>query len=130
MDFAFDHVHLICRDPEAVAGYFERVFGGERILDDPSFHGAPNIVVRVGSAKLFVRGVRPGEKPGPASPDAVMGLDHFSFTVEDTRAAAAFVKARGAEFIREPAARGLGGRWTAFIRGPEDIRIELSQRTI
>ena len=42
---------------------------------------------------------------------------------------AAGLKARGADFIREPAASGMGGRTTAFIRGPEDIRIELSERS-
>jgi catechol 2,3-dioxygenase-like lactoylglutathione lyase family enzyme len=130
MDFSFDHVHLICKDVRGMAEYFERVFGGERILDDPDFHGAPNIVVRVGAAKIFCRGVRPGEKPGPSSGGSIMGLDHFSFTVEDTKEAAEFVRARGARFIREPGPSGLGGRWTAYIQAPEEVRVELSQRTI
>ncbi|MBI1724239.1 MAG: hypothetical protein HYR52_01220 [Candidatus Tectomicrobia bacterium] len=95
MDFAFDHVHLICKDTAGMAAYFERVFGGERILDDPDFHGAPNIVVKVGTAKIFCRGVRPNEKPGPSCGGSIMGLDHFSFTVENTKEAAGFARARG-----------------------------------
>jgi catechol 2,3-dioxygenase-like lactoylglutathione lyase family enzyme len=58
-----------------------------------------------------------------------MGLDHFSLAVDDVTVASAGLKGRGAEFIREPGAVGMGGRTTAFIRGPEGIRIELSERS-
>ena len=58
-----------------------------------------------------------------------MGLDHFSLAVDDVAAAAAELKECGAEFIRDPGASGMGGRITVFIRGPEDIRIELSERS-
>lgn len=128
MDYGFDHVHIICRDFAGMTAYFKRVFGAEEIYREDNFHGAPNAVMRLGSARFFLRGVRPEETPGAADPDAVMGLDHFSLAVDDVHAAAAELKGRGAEFIREPGASGMGGRTTAFIRGPEDIRIELSER--
>ena len=128
MDFAFDHVHIICRDLDAMVRYFERVFGARVASYDGSFHGAPNAVMELGRARLFLRGVRPGETPGSSSPEAVMGLDHFSLAVGDVAAAAAWLKERGADFIRASGPSGMGGRTTAYIRGPEDIRIELSER--
>lgn len=129
MTYTFDHVHIICEDLGKVEDYFVRVFGGEVVFRDENFHGAPNVVMQLGGATLFLRGVRPGEEPGEASPDSIMGLDHFSLAVDDAKKAAAELKARGADFIREPAPSGMGGRTTAFIRGPENIRIELSERS-
>ncbi len=129
VDYAFDHVHIICRDPDAMALYFKAVFGAEEIYREDNFNGALNSVIRLGSARFFLRGVRPGETPGPGTADSVMGLDHFSLAVDDVAAASAELKDRGAEFIRDPAPSGMGGRTTAFIRGPEDIRIELSERS-
>ena len=108
--------------------YFLNVFDGSLEFLDENFHGAPNAIVKVGEAKLFLRGVRPSESPGKNNPDSVMGVDHFSFSVEDVTDLSKSLKNKGAEFIREPAAVGMGGRVTAFIRGPEDIRIELSEK--
>jgi catechol 2,3-dioxygenase-like lactoylglutathione lyase family enzyme len=129
MDYGIDHVHIISWDLPGMVKFFRNVFGAEEAFRDDNFHGAPNVVLRLGSAQFFIRGVRPGETPGPADPDAVMGLDHFSLAVDDVAAAAVNLKSRGAEFIREPGPVGMGGRTTAFIRGPEDIRIELSERS-
>ncbi len=128
MRLSFDHAHLICKDLEAMVAYFEKMFGGAVVYREENFHGAPNAVVRVGEARLFLRGVRPGESIGENHPDAVMGLDHFSFAVDDVHALSAELKEAGAEFIREPAPAGMGGRTTAFVRGPEGVRIELSER--
>ncbi|MFL2932385.1 MAG: VOC family protein [bacterium] len=128
MKLSFDHVHIICNDVEKMKDYFLNVFDGSLEFLDENFHGAPNAIVKVGEAKLFLRGVRPSESPGKNDPDSVMGVDHFSFSVEDVTELSKSLKNKGAEFIREPAAVGMGGRVTAFIRGPEDIRIELSEK--
>ena len=72
MRLSFDHVHIICRDLEAIVAYFEKIFGGEVIYREENFHGAPNAVVRVGETRLFLRGVRPGERIGENHADAVM----------------------------------------------------------
>ena len=128
MGLSFDHVHVICEDIERMVAWFERVFGGEVVYREANFHGAPNAVVRVGEARLFLRGVRPGEAIGENHSEAVMGLDHFSFAVDDVHAQTERMKAAGAECIREPGPSGMGGRTTAYIRGPEGIRVELSER--
>ena len=128
MGLSFDHVHIICKDLGKMVAFFEDIFGGEVICQEENFHGAPNAVVCVGEARLFLRGVRPGESIGENHPEAVMGLDHFSFAVDDIHGLAAQMKEAGADFIRDPSPSGMGGRTTAYIRGPEDVRIELSER--
>ena len=57
-----------------------------------------------------------------------MGLDDFSFAADDVHGLAGRLKAAGADFIREPGPSGMGGRTTAYIRGPEGVRIEISER--
>ena len=97
MGLSFDHVHIICKDSGKMVAFFEDIFGGEVIYQEENFHGAPNAVVCVGEARLFLRGVRPGESIGENHPEAVMGLDHFSFAVDDIHGLAAQMKEAGAQ---------------------------------
>ncbi|OGL59446.1 MAG: hypothetical protein A3I72_05250 [Candidatus Tectomicrobia bacterium RIFCSPLOWO2_02_FULL_70_19] len=125
MDFAFDHVHFVCRDVAGMAGYFERVFGAERFLSNPDMKGSPVVGLRLAGVNLLIRGLRPGEAADVRAPALVEGLDHLGLLVQDMEAAAAWLKGRGAKFTVEPQATGMKGRKIAFIEGPEKIRIEL-----
>jgi lactoylglutathione lyase len=125
MDFEFDHVHFVCRDVGAMVEFFERIFDAERVSYNPDFKGSASAVVRLGSMRVFIRGLRPGETADAIAPDRVQGLDHFGVSVDDVEKAAEWLKARGAEFTVEPTRGGMGGRMIAFIRGPEKIDIEI-----
>jgi glyoxylase I family protein len=125
MDFDFDHVHLVTQDVDAMVDYFERVFGAKRVSFNPDFKGAPSAVVGLGGMRVLVRGLRPGEAPDAVAPARVQGLDHFGVVVEDVEKAAEWLKARGAEFSVEPTPAGMNGRMIAFVRGPENIEIEI-----
>lgn len=125
MNFAFDHVHFVCRDVKGMAAYFERVFGAEPFLYNPDLKGAPNAGLRLAGVNILIRGLRPGERADVRAPALVEGLDHLGLLVEDIEAAAAGLKERGAKFTLEPQATGMKGRKIAFIEGPEKIRIEL-----
>jgi catechol 2,3-dioxygenase-like lactoylglutathione lyase family enzyme len=125
MDFKFDHVHLVCRDVDTMVEFFERIFGAERVSYNPDFKGSPSAVIRLGSMRVFVRGLRPGEIADAVAPNRVQGLDHFGISVDDVEKAAEWLKTRGAEFTVEPMQGGMGGRMISFIRGPENIDIEI-----
>lgn len=128
MDFGFDHVHIVTRDVRAMSDYFERVFGAGLDRFDEDLKGAPNASLRLGGVNVFIRGVRPGETPDVTAPALVEGMDHIGLAVDDVEAAAAWLKSRGAEFTTEPVRTGIGGRMIAFVRGPQNIRIELCER--
>ena len=83
---AWDHVHLISRDPRAAAEWYREMLGGEvtRVQDD--LRGAPQIDIRIGGQTVVIRGVRPGEQPAAPRPieqftgyssHNVQGIDHF-----------------------------------------------------
>ena len=59
--------------------------------------------------------------------DPHLGLDHFGFRVDNIDEVVADLKSRGAEFSREPTTIRPGVR-VAFVRTPDDVRIELLQR--
>lgn len=125
MDFKFDHVHLVCQDVDGMVDFFERIFDAERISYNPDFKGAASAVIRLGSMRVFVRSLRPNETPEAVAPDSVQGLDHFGIGVDDVEKTAEWLKARGAEFSVEPHQGGMGGRMISYIRGPENIDIEI-----
>jgi catechol 2,3-dioxygenase-like lactoylglutathione lyase family enzyme len=125
MDFDFDHVHLVTADVDSMVDYFERVFGAKRVSYNADFKGAPSAVVGLGTMRVLVRGLRPGETPDAVAPGRVQGLDHFGVVVGDVEKAAEWLRGRGAEFSVEPTAGGIGGRMIAFVRGPENIEIEI-----
>jgi catechol 2,3-dioxygenase-like lactoylglutathione lyase family enzyme len=125
MDYDFDHVHIIAGDVDAMLDYFERVLGAKRLSYNPDFNGAPGAFVGLGSIRVGIRGIRPGETMDAVGPVRVQGLDHFGVVVSDLEETAKVLKERGAEFSIEPMTNAASGRMIAFVRGPENVEIEL-----
>ncbi|MBE18104.1 MAG: hypothetical protein CMH79_05010 [Nitrospinae bacterium] len=128
MNFKLDHVHIVSKDVDEMSSFFQRLFLAEVLSYDENLKGAPNTVVEFGGLRVFIRGVRPGEAPDAFSPELVQGLDHFGLEVENVEESANVLRSRGANFLVEPEASGVGGRMIAFICGPENVRIELCQK--
>lgn len=128
MSFRLDHVHIVSKDVDVMSSFFKRLFLAKVLSYDENLKGAPNTVLKFGGLRIFIRGVRPGEEPDVSSPELVQGLDHFGLEVEDVEESANILRSRGANFIVEPEASGVGGRMIAFICGPENVRIELCQK--
>ena len=99
---AFDHIHLISRDPKAAADWYKEMFEGEIAAEQPNLRGAPQIDVRVGGMTIVIRGQRPGEHPTATKPMQAFdgysshdewGTDRFGFTYRgDLRAFCAALK--------------------------------------
>jgi catechol 2,3-dioxygenase-like lactoylglutathione lyase family enzyme len=125
--FTWDHIHLRSPDPEATAQWYERMLGAQVIRSMQQ--GAPRIDLKIGGANIFIAPVKAGDgvNPPPATP--YQGLDHFGLSVSGIDAIAAELKAKGAEFTREPTTVRPGVR-VCFIRGPQGVSIELLDRTV
>jgi catechol 2,3-dioxygenase-like lactoylglutathione lyase family enzyme len=122
--FGFDHIHLRSPDPEATAAWFERMLGAEVIRSTQQ--GKPRIDLKLGGQDIFIAQADGAVAAPPSSP--YQGLDHFGLRVDGLDAAAAELKAKGVEFTMEPREARPGVR-IAFIRGPQNISIELLERT-
>src|SRR5712692_10326691 len=99
--FTYDHIHLRSPNPDATALYYQRMFEAEVIRTMQQ--GKPRIDLKLGGVNIFIAPV--------ASGDAVV----------------AELKAKGAEFTREPTTVRPGVR-VAFLRAPEGVSIELLDR--
>jgi catechol 2,3-dioxygenase-like lactoylglutathione lyase family enzyme len=125
--FTYDHIHLRSPNPDATAQYYERMFGAEIVRTMQQ--GKPRIDLKLGGANIFIAPVAPGEGVNPPPSTTYQGLDHFGLSVSNIDAVVAELKAKGAEFTREPTTVRPGVR-VAFLRGPEGVSIELLDRNV
>ena len=123
-DYTFDHVHLRSPDPEATATWFEDKLGARIIRSMQA--GKPRIDMKVGGADIFIIQADAAAAAPPSAP--YQGIDHFGLSVVGLDEAVAGLKAKGVQFTMEPTSPRPGIR-ICFIRGPENISIELLERT-
>jgi predicted enzyme related to lactoylglutathione lyase len=139
------HTNLIARDWQALAGFYQRVFGCEVVPPERDFQGA-DLEAGTGIPGAHLRGVHlrlPGyDANGPtlevfnynllkARPDTAVnrpGFGHIAFSVEDVSAARETVLANGGQPIGEvvtvTVATGAQVTW-CYVTDPEGNVIEL-----
>ncbi|MSO77482.1 MAG: VOC family protein [Alphaproteobacteria bacterium] len=123
--FTYDHMHFRSPDPEATAGFYERMFGALVLRSVQA--GKPRVDLDLCGTKVFIAKVEADGKTAEAPSSPYKGLDHFGLTVSGIDAVVAELKAKGAEFTMEPTTIRPGTR-IAFLRGPEGVAIELVDR--
>lgn len=124
--FQYDHMHLRSPDPDATAKFYETMFGAE-VLRSKQADGSERVDLDLCGARVFIAPVRDGAAaPAPSAP--YLGLEHLGLAVSGIDAAVAELKAKGAEFTLEPTTIRPGVR-IAFLRGPQNVSIELVDRS-
>ena len=124
--YTYDHIHLRTKKPEEMAAYFEKVFDA-RVIHSVQSDGFVRTDLDIDGLMVFIAPV-PEEEDMESNPrDPHLGLDHFGFRVENLEETVAELKSRGAEMAREPRTIRPGVH-VAFVRAPDDVRIELLQR--
>jgi lactoylglutathione lyase len=124
--YYFDHVHMVSEDPKSIADYFRRAFDAKVI--ETVQDGKPRIDVDLNGLNIFIFRASPEDNLPGCSPSRYKGLDHFGLRVDDLDAACAELKRRGVVFTLEPNVARPGLK-IAFVRGPENIRIEILERS-
>ena len=124
--YTYDHIHVRTKDPEGMASFFETMFGA-KVLRLIQSDGVPRVDLDVNGLAIFIASVPPEEHIDLSPRDPHLGLDHFGFRVDDIDGAVEDLRSKGAEIYVEPRTIRPGVR-IAFVRGPDDVRIELLQR--
>jgi lactoylglutathione lyase len=124
--FAYDHIHLRTPDAEATAQWYERMFGAEVVRSIQS-DGRSRIDLNLGGVTVFLAQVPPENAVAPPPEPPYLGLEHIGLRVEGIDAVVAELKEKGAEFTVEPKTIRPGVR-IAFLRGPQNVHIELLDR--
>jgi lactoylglutathione lyase len=125
--FTYDHIHLRTRDPQAMIAYFRDVFDAKPIEFVQS-NGVPRVDLDLDGLIIFIAPVAADAHIAASPREPHLGLDHFGLRVDSVDDTVAELKRRGADVIDEPRTIRPGVR-IAFVRAPDDVRIELLERS-
>ena len=120
----FVHLHLYCNQLEPMIKFFVEGFGAQLTMRR-KFDEDDGAVLSLGTTPLlYIQ-----QTKVDAAKSGIAAYDHIGFNVGDIEAALEkAMSAPGAALGRGIQAGGLGGKSkTAFVRGPEGIRVELVQ---
>tara|TARA_B110000014_G_C20060640_1_gene552326 strand:- start:472 stop:858 length:387 start_codon:yes stop_codon:yes gene_type:complete len=124
--FGYDHLHFRSEDPHAAREFWEKMFGA-KVVQERKLGGAPSFNMELNGMNFIVSGRAEGENPIKTTSDPRYGLDHFGLSVDNMDEAQKELSTKGAEWICEPWEIRPGVK-IAFIKGPDNISIELAQR--
>ena len=119
-----DHIHMRCRDPEAVADFLSRHFDFE-IVDRMQVRDLPRVVLHLGELTVFIEGATPDMPRVPAMP--FRGIEHVCLRVPDIAAHAERLERAGVALL-SPVSEIRPGVKVAFVEGPDGIVVELIER--
>lgn len=125
--YSLDHFHIFTEDVEATARWYREMFGMRATTRSQS-NGAMRVDLHFHGMMIYLAQL-PASSPrderkffGP-----LRGLEHLGIHVDDVDAAVAELRAKGVEILLEPTDVRPDVR-IAFVKGPDDVRIELLNR--
>jgi catechol 2,3-dioxygenase-like lactoylglutathione lyase family enzyme len=124
LEYRFDHLHVFCSDLAATERWFVEGLGAS-LVGRREARGAVTVELALGGATVLLRGARPGEQLAPAGARQ-FGADHFGLRVVDVDATIAELRGRGVAIDVEPWDFSPTMR-IAFVKGPDNLRVELVQ---
>ena len=124
MTYRFHHLHLICKDLENMIGFFTDALGA-RLSVRKQFGGADGAVLDLNGTDISLRVEKKGEVITGDASQTRYGYDHIGLQVEDLEKAMQELAPTGVEFLSGPV--DLGDKFIVFLKGPENITIELLQ---
>ncbi len=127
MAYQFHHLHLKAPDPGKTADWYVKAFNFKVVSDATRPSGDRFIRCQTPDGIVVnISGARDTDQMGDASASTHWGLEHFGITVDDLDAEIERLKGFGAEIMEGPTGAP-GGPRIAFIKVPDDVRIELLQ---
>jgi len=127
MPFRLNHIHLKSPDPRKTAEWYVQAFNFTIVGDETRSFGDRFVRCRTEDGMdVNISGARTGETLGDGDASAHHGLEHFGFDSEHLETDIARLEKLGARLLEGPIDNPRGAR-LAFLRAPDDVRIELIQ---
>ena len=128
--YRYSHIHINTSDLDRAVEFYQRMFGAKVVSRGQNLPGRTTAALDISGFRLLISDkLYPLGSPvrgGDSSPH--LGLEHFGLETDDFDQAIADLKAKGAEFLMEPHEFRPGFR-IAFVKAPDDVRIEIQGRT-
>jgi catechol 2,3-dioxygenase-like lactoylglutathione lyase family enzyme len=126
MAYEFNHVHLKSPDPEKTANWYVKAFDFKIISDVVRPYGDRFIRCQTSDGvAINISSERTDEQMGGGDATVHWGIEHFGINVDDIDAEIKRLKDLGADLMEGPI--DAGGLQIAFIKAPDDVRIEIMQ---
>jgi len=128
MAFRINHIHLKSPDPRKTAEWYVRAFNFKIMSDETRVFGDRFVRCQSedGGMAVNISGARTGETLQPGNASAHFGLEHFGFDSIEIEADIRRLEGLGAKLLEGPIQNPNGSR-IAFLRAPDDTRVELVQ---
>ena len=102
------------------------MFGAKVLGEGTGLGGSSSVRLDIDGTRINVTSAPAGETLPDGTADSHYGLEHFGFDTDDIEAAMAHVQAHGAEVLLPITQMATGSR-ISYIKGPDNVRIELVQ---
>jgi len=122
MSYRFDHLHIVCRDLEAMIDFFTQNFETTLIERKP-FGGSPGAVLDLGGTTVNLRLARESEPLLYDENAKPLGFHHIGIAVDNVDTEYQRLTAKGYQFITLPT--DTPDHRIAFFNGPENLTIEI-----
>ena len=129
MAFRINHIHLKAPDPRKTAEWYTQAFNFKIVGDETRVFGDRFIrcLSEDGALAVNISGARKNETLGSGDASAHHGLEHFGFDSENLEVDIARLEKLGARLLEGPIQNPNGPR-IAFLKAPDDVRVELVER--
>ena len=121
--FRMNHLHVICEDLEGMVKFWTKGLGAS-FEEYRVFGGADGAIVRLDGLQINLRVPKEAEKELDKNSDS-LGYDHLGLHVDDLDAACSRLAGFGCSIETGPI--DLGKTKIVFLKGPENMRLELMQ---
>ena len=129
MAFAINPIHLKSRDPGKTADWWVKAFNFEIVRDSVRETGDRFIACRSENGiTVNISGSQDGQTMGAGDASVHEGLEHFGLDSENLEADIERLTALGATLLEPPREAAPGVR-ICFVQAPDDVRIELIERS-
>ena len=128
MPYRINHIHLTAPDPKKTADWYVKAFNFKIVSDEVRVFGDRFIRCQSedGGMAVNISGARNGETLGSGDANPHHGLEHFGLDTDDIEAEIARLEGLGGVKLEGPIQMANGGK-IAFVKAPDDVRLELIQ---
>lgn len=124
MKLVFHHLHIRCPNAHETARWFEDAFGA-RIFYEEMVDGGLHLGLDLLGTRLNISEPRSWDhNMGPGDASTHYGLEHFAISTEHLDDLLDHLTSLGSEIMEGPLVNSVGNR-VAFVRGPDNVRIEV-----
>lgn len=124
--YKVDHIHFRSKDIEFTKNFWLKILGA-KLIKDRILQGAQSYTFNLNGTSILVSGHGASEKFEDSMSENLYGFWHIALLVDDISLSLHELKKQNVDCFHEPWEIRKGVK-VAFVRGPDNISIELIER--